>query len=97
MAGRCSDVNTVRSSQSAGIDDVDVPSGHFTYLVASGARAASVSKAGGSAVYVAGDVIKVSDGRITEGIPAGLVAEPDELGEPAVEVPAGGIPTDNRP
>jgi hypothetical protein len=96
VAGGCGDDDLVRRAMEAAIDETDVPARHFADEVASGTRAASVSKAGGSAVAVAGDVIKVSDGCVTEGIPTGLVAEPDELGEPAVEVPAGGILTHNR-
>src|SRR6185295_2325447 len=47
-------------------------------------------------VAVASDVINVTDPGITERIPARLVPQSDELGQPAVEAAPTGVAADNR-
>ena len=96
MAGGCGDDDLVWPAVEAAIYELDVPAGHFADQVASGAGAASVAVAGGSTVGVASDVVDVSDGGVTEGIPTGLVPQLDQLGEPAVEVAACRIAAHNR-
>jgi hypothetical protein len=61
VAGGCGDVDGVALVEEPGVDDVDVPAGHFADLVAAGAGAAPVFQGGGSAVAVPGDVVDVAD------------------------------------
>jgi hypothetical protein len=92
VAGGCDDVDGVRPAVEAAVDERDVPSGHFPNLVAAFALAASICECGESAIGVASDVVDVPYGCATKGITASLVAKPDELVEPAVEVASGRIP-----
>jgi hypothetical protein len=95
VAGGCGDDHGVGFVEVFGVDEGDLPSRHFPGMVAAFTSSAAIHIAGASAVGVAGDVVDVADGCAAERIPAGLVAEFDQVGEPAVEAAAAGIPTNN--
>ena len=80
----------------AAIKELDPPAGHFPNEVPALALAAAIDVGGPSTVAVASDVINVTDPGITERIPARLVPQSDELGQPAVEAAPTGIAADNR-
>jgi hypothetical protein len=92
VAGGCGDVDGVWSTVQAKFDDPDVPAGHLARVVAASAGASAVVEGGASAVAVAGDVVNVPDGCLTVRIPASLVAQLDQLGEPAIEQNGGSGP-----
>lgn len=97
VAGGCGDDHGVGFVEVFGVDDADLPAGHFAGVVAAFAGTAPVAVAGGSAVGVAGDVVEVADRRPAERVPACLlIAEPDQAGQPAVEAALVRIPTHNR-
>jgi hypothetical protein len=85
VSGGCGDDHGVGFVEALGVDGGDLPAGHFADVVAAFTSTSAVHIVGGSAVAVAGDVVGVADGGAAVGIAAGLVAEPDEVGEPAVE------------
>ena len=85
VSGGGGDADGVGLAVQAVEDQVDFPAGHFSDVVAASAGAAAVAEGGGSAVSVAEDVVEVADGGVAERIPAVLVAQSDQLGEPAVE------------
>ena len=86
MSGGCGDHDAVGCVEEPGVDDGDLPAGHFAGVVAAFAGAAAVGVTGGSAFALTDDVINMSNGRTTEGTPASLlIAEPDELSKPALE------------
>ena len=78
------------------IKELDPPAGHFPNEVPALALAAAVDEGGPTTVAVASDVINVTDPGITERIPARLVPQSDELGQPAVEAAPALIAADNR-
>ena len=49
-----------------------------------------------SVVAVPGDVVEVADRCITVQVPTGLITEPDEFGQPAVEAAPGRIAAHKR-
>ena len=92
MASGCDDADAVGFVEDSGIDNGDVPAGRFSDVVAALTGTAAVAIAGGPVVGMAGDVINMPDQRPAEGIPTGLVAQFDQVGEPAGETAAAGIP-----
>ncbi len=96
MAGWCRDDDLVWSIVEAIVDDVDVPAGHLAGVVAPCARTAAIGVASWSSLSVAGAVVDVSDWRIAVGAATDLVSKFDELGESAVEMPAGRVATDDH-
>jgi len=75
----------------------DLPAGHLANIVAAGAYAPAIGQGGRATVGKALDVVVMTDGRVAEGISTGLVAQADQLGEPSVEPPPGGIAADDHP
>src|SRR5688500_10099750 len=96
VAGGCGDDDLVRPGVEAAVDEFDVPAGHFADQVAALAFAASILQCGCSVVAVPGDVVDMSDRRITIGIPAGVITQPDEFSHPAVETATRGIAAHDR-
>ena len=78
------------------IKELDPPAGHFPNEVPALALATAIDVGGQYTVAVASDVINVTDPGITERIPARLVPQSDELGQPAVEAAPTGVAGDNR-
>ena len=96
VANGCGDHDRVWTAVEAAIKELDPPAGHFPNEVPALALAAAIDVGGPSTVAVASDVINVTDPGITERIPARLVPQSDELGQPAVEAAPTGIAADNR-
>ena len=78
------------------VDEADAPAGHFADVVAAFAHAPPVDVGGGSAFAVACDVIHMANRGIAERVRAALVAQLDQLGEPAVEAAPCWIPAHDR-
>jgi hypothetical protein len=97
MAGGGGDHDAVGFVGESGVDDRDLPAGHLADVVATLANTAAVCVAGGSAFAVAGDVIDMADRRPAIRVTARLlIAQLDQLSEPALEAAAAGIPTHSR-
>src|SRR6478672_2526387 len=88
VAGGGGDFDPVGAAVVESGDQGDLPAGHLADEVAAGADAAAVGEGGGAAVGVAVDVVEVPDRRIAVRVAAVLVAEGDELAEPALEAAA---------
>ena len=73
-----------------------MPAGHFAGVVAALTHASPVDVGGGAAFAVAFDVIEMANRGIAERVGAALVAQLDQLGEPAVEAAPRRIPAHDR-
>jgi hypothetical protein len=97
VAGGCGDHDAVGFAGEARVDDGDLPAGHLADVVAALADTTAVGIATGSAFTMAADVIDMADRspaiRITARL---LIAQLDQLGEPALEAAAASVPTYNR-
>jgi hypothetical protein len=96
VANGCGDHDRVWTAVEAAIKELDPPAGHFPNEVSALALATAIDVGGQYTVAVASDVINVTDPGITERIPARLVPQSDELGQPAVEAAPTGVAGDNR-
>ena len=85
-----------RSGVESAVDEFDAPAGHFADVVAAFAHAPPVGVGGGPAVAMASDVINMPKRGIAERVGAALVAQLDQVREPAVEAAPCWIPAHDR-
>ena len=78
------------------VDEADAPAGHFADVVAAFAHAPPVDVGGGPAVAMTSDVINMPKRGIAERVGAALVAQLDQVREPAVEAAPCWIPAHDR-